>query len=109
MKPRESQENTQIISVEESPIKGKLYLELNECNEDIEIKVTKDCVLAYFGKLGTNIDTKDKYKQSMLFKNSFLIMNNAQQVEAKFEDIDRQSHRASFNNIRTTTRVNTNL
>jgi len=62
--------------------------------------------LVYFGKVGTNVDAKEKYKQSMLFKNSFLIMNNAKQVEAKFDDIDRQSFRTSFNNIRTTGRLN---
>ena len=95
------------VNGDENPVKGKWYLELNEYNEDLDITVLKDCVLVYFGKFGTNLDARDKYKQSMMFKNSFLIMNNARQVEAKFEDIDRQSHRASFNNIKTTTRTST--
>lgn len=90
---------------EETTIKQKSYLEINEFNEDLELTATKDSIIAYFGKV-TNVDSKEKYQQSALFKNSFLIMNNARQVEANFEDIDRKSIRASFNNVRQTTRVN---
>lgn len=96
-----------IPSEVENPVKSKWHLELNEYNEDIEISALKDTIAVYFGKVGTNLDSKEKYKQSMLFKNSFLIMNNARQVEAKFEDIDRQSIRASFGNMRPTTRMAT--
>lgn len=90
---------------DENPIKQKWHLELNDFNEDIELTATKDTIAVYFGR-ATTVDSKEKYKQSTLFKNSFLIMNKAKQVEANFEDIDRQSVRVSFNNNRPTTRVN---
>lgn len=105
VKFKDSNDSRSSIPTEENPVKSKFFLELNEYNEDIEITVLKDTIAVYFGKVGTNVDSKEKYKQSMLFKNSFLIMNNARTVEARFEDIDRQSIRASFNNMRPTTRV----
>lgn len=95
--------NSRDSKPEEEPIKQKWHLEINEFNDDIEITAQRDTIMVYFGKVD-NIDAKDKYKQSMLFKSSFLVMGNARQVEANFDDIDRKSVRASFNNMRPTIR-----